>query len=77
VSVPGSTRRQNSANDANGPSFDRASRIAWTTPSPTLRTADRPYRIAVRSPGAGAKSAIDSFTSGGSTSMPIPRHAYR
>ena len=32
---------------------------------------------AVGSPGAGAKSISDSLTSGGRTSMPMPRHAFR
>jgi hypothetical protein len=42
VSDVGSTRLQNSPNDVNGPPLARASKIACTTPPPTLRTAESP-----------------------------------
>src|SRR3954468_3794230 len=50
-----------------------------TTPSPTLRTADRPNRIALPRSGwtRTEKSEPDSLTSGTSTSMPICRHSLR
>ncbi len=51
-----------------------ACRMPETTLWPTLRTAPRPKRMS--SPTA-VKNPIDSFTSGGSTVMPMRRHSLR
>jgi hypothetical protein len=63
----GSTRSVKSHNDANGPAA-RASTIRRAAESPTFFTAFSPNRIL---PSTTAKSHSDSFTSGGSTSIPI------
>ena len=55
-----------SQSDANGPDF-RASTILRAAASPTFLTAFSPNRIF---PSTTAKSHSDSFTSGGSTSIP-------
>ena len=68
----GSTRSAKSQIDSNGPPSSRAEMIARAAPSPTPFTAFRPKRIF---PSTTAKSIIDSFTSGGSTSMPSSWHA--
>ena len=68
----GSTRSAKSQIDSNGPSASRAAMIERHAPSPTPFTALRPKRIF---PPTTAKSVIDSFTSGGSTSMPSSLHA--
>ena len=77
-----STRSQRSQIERNGPLSSLAAMIASTAADPTFFTASSPKRIvprvagrsacgAVDSPGETAKSCPDSFTSGGSTSMPI------
>ena len=70
-----STFRQKSVKDSKRPCFVLACRIRCTTPAPTLRTAESPYRM--RPSSRGVKSRSDSFTSGGSTSIPIRRLALR
>ena len=64
----GSTRSTTSVSEVNAPVSWRACRIASTDPRPTFFTAARPNRMA--SP-ATVKSSNDSFTSGGSTRMPM------
>jgi hypothetical protein len=62
------TRSTRSQTDANGPSASRAATIVRAAASPTFFTAFSPKRIF---PPTTAKSHCDSFTSGGSTSIPI------
>ena len=63
-----STRSQKSQIDVNGPPDSRAAMIASTAAPPTPFTASSPKRML---PPMTTKSWPDSFTSGGSTSMPI------
>ena len=63
----GSTRSVKSQIDVNGPPSSRARMIARVAASPTFLTAFSPKRIL---PSTTAKSVCDSFTSGGSTSIP-------
>ena len=72
LTIAGSTRSVNSQSDANRPPSSRAAMIARAAESPTFLTAFRPKRMC---PSTTAKSHCDSLTSGGSTSMPISRHA--
>jgi hypothetical protein len=58
--------------EANGPPSSRAATIARHVASPTFFTALSPKRIF---PSTTAKSTCDSFTSGGSTSIPSSSHA--
>ena len=69
----GSTRSVKSQIDSNGPPSSRAAMIARAAESPTFLTAFRPKRIF---PSTTAKSHAEELTSGGSTSMPISRHAF-
>ena len=64
----GSTRSVKSHSDVNGPCSARAATIIRAAVSPTFFTALSPNRIL---PPTTAKSQSDSFTSGGSTSMPM------
>jgi hypothetical protein len=66
-----STRSTKSQIVSKGPS-SRAATIARAADSPTFLTAFSPKRICV---STTAKSACDSFTSGGSTSIPSSSHA--
>ena len=59
--------------DSNGPPSSRARMIARAAASPMPFTALSPKRIL---PSTTAKSHADSFTSGGSTSMPRSWHAF-
>jgi hypothetical protein len=68
----GSTRSVKSQMEANGPPSSRAATIERHVASPTFLTALRPKRIF---PSTTAKSTCDSFTSGGSTSIPSSSHA--
>ena len=52
----------------NGPPSSRAAMIASTAGRPTFFTASRPKRML---PSTTLKSCPDSFTSGGSTSIPM------
>ena len=63
-----STRSQKSQIEVNGPPSSRASITASTAAAPTFLTASSPNLIR---PSVTTKSWSDSFTSGGSTSMPI------
>jgi hypothetical protein len=58
--------------DKNGPPSSRAARIERTALSPTFFTAFRPKRIL---PSTTRKSSAETFTSGGSTSIPISSQA--
>jgi hypothetical protein len=58
----------------NAPCPVRAAMIASTTAPPTLRTAARPNRM---SSPTGVKIAVEAFTSGGRTVIPILRHSLR
>jgi hypothetical protein len=69
--ICGSTRSARSQTDVKEPS-ERALTMARAAESPTFLTAFSPKRIA---PSTTAKSHADSFTSGGSTSIPISRQA--
>ena len=69
----GSTRSVKSQIVVNGPPSLRAAMIARAALSPTFLTALRPKRIL---PSTTAKSVADSFTSGGSTLIPISSHAF-
>ena len=62
------TLARKSLKDVNFPCSLRASTMAWTTLAPTLRTAPMPKRMSVPT---GVKFSSDSFTSGGSTVMPM------
>ena len=68
----GSTRSVKSQIVVKGPPSLRAAMIARAALSPTFLTALRPKRIL---PSTTAKSVADSFTSGGSTSIPISSQA--
>ena len=68
----GSTRSVKSQIEVNAPPSSRARTIARHADSPTFFTALSPKRIL---PSTTAKSIIDVFTSGGSTSMPSSSHA--
>ena len=72
--TPGSTRSQKSWKSVNGPPASRSSMSCADTPSPTLRTAERPNRIALPS---HEKSLYDAFTSGTSTGTSSWRHSPR
>ena len=63
-----------SLNDSYRPFSLRAVIIPSTTFAPTLRTAPMPKRI---SSPTGANVSSDSFTSGGSTVMPMRWHSFR
>ena len=63
-----STRSQKSQIELNGPPNSRAAMIASTAAAPTFFTASSPKRML---PSTTTKSCPDSFTSGGSTSIPI------
>src|ERR1022692_1025719 len=52
----------------------RAATMDSTTAAPTLRTAAMPNRI---SESTGVNRAVDEFTSGGRTLIPIRRHSLR
>ena len=66
--------RRKSEKSLNAPFSSRARTIASTTLCPTLRIEASPKRMSVPT---AVKSADDSFTSGGSTLMPIRRHSAR
>ena len=70
-----STLRRKSGKSVNAPLSLRAATIESTTLAPTLRTAARPNRMSL--PTGGEVGSEDSFTSGGSTLMPIRRHSFR
>ena len=57
VRTDGSTFRQKSEKDSNRPFAARASMICCTAPSPTLRTAESPYRIA--RPPLGGRGEVE------------------
>ncbi len=69
-----STLSRKSPNEVYTPFDLRPRMIASTTFSPTLRTAPSPKRT---SPPTGVNWCAESFTSGGSTRMPIRRHSAR
>ena len=48
--------------------------MASTTAVPTLRTAASPNRMSLPT---GVKIAVEAFTSGGRTVIPIRRHSFR
>ena len=70
--ICGSTRSVKSQIDVKLPPSSRARTIARHADSPTFFTAFRPKRIF---PSTTAKSIIDVFTSGGSTSIARSWHA--
>ena len=68
------TLRRKSAKLRNAPLDLRAATIDSTTLSPTLRMAAMPNLMSVPT---GVKFAVEAFTSGGSTLIPIRRHSFR
>ena len=63
-----------SLKDSKCPFSSRAAIMPSTTFAPTLRIAPMPKRISFPT---GAKVRVDSFTSGGSTVIPMARHSLR
>ena len=64
--------RQNSSRSLNGPFRDRSFISCWINFSPMFFMATSPKRMF---PPTTVNLASDSFTSGGSTFMPISRHS--
>ena len=89
LSTGSGTRSTKSWKLVNMPFSLRSATSSSTSPSPTLRTAERPNVIApglptgramssgICSAGSAAKLATDRLTSGGSTLMPIARQSAR
>ena len=69
-----STLAKKSPNEVKAPFIVRADLMDATTPSPTFRIAANPKRISLP---RGVYSALDSFTSGGRTLIPMRRHSER